>query len=101
MSHLIKKIGLNPLIKIPKSILRRLNELNELDINTKYVLATLYYFDSINNLSRIKERLPRYTHLSWDECQRALNILAQLRIIDYREGRVFLRVKPIRYKERG
>lgn len=101
MASLIKKIGLNPLIKIPKSIINKLNNMENLDLNTKYVLATLYYFDSINNLSMIRYRLPRYTQLSWDECQRCLNILAQLKIIDYRDGQVFLRVKPISYKERG
>jgi len=98
VGNLLKKIGLNPLINIPRGIIERLNNIEWVDLNTKYVLATLYYLDSIDNLTMIRERLPRYTQLSWDECHRALNILAQLKIIDYREGQVFLRVKPIKYK---
>ncbi len=97
MDFLIKKIGINPLIYLPRSIIQSLNS-SCLDLNAKYVLATLYYLDSINRMSCLCTRLPRYTYLTWEECEEALQLLAHLNIIEYREGRVWLRIKPIKYK---
>ncbi|GAB6887945.1 hypothetical protein JCM13304A_14430 [Desulfothermus okinawensis JCM 13304] len=98
MAKLIKKIGLSPLLELPETLQKKINSMEQLDIDSKYVLATLYYLDSIGKLSSIKQRLPRYTSLSWEEIYRSLKLLAHLNIIEYREGRVFLRVKPIKYK---
>ncbi|GAB6162432.1 hypothetical protein JCM12298_15910 [Desulfothermus naphthae] len=98
MGKLIRKIGLTPLLQLPDSIWQQLNKMEELDTNIKYVLATLYYLDSKDKLSSLRERLPRYTFLEWDIIERALKLLAQLNIIEYRDGRVTLRIKPIKYR---
>ena len=98
MGKLIKKIGLSPLLELPDSIWQQLNKMEQLDTDIKYVLATLYYLDSRGKLSSLRSRLPRYTFLEWDVIERALKLLAQLNIIEYRDGRVLLRIKPIKYK---
>ncbi|WP_461833914.1 hypothetical protein [Desulfothermus sp.] len=98
MGKLIKKIGLTPLLELPDSIWKQINKIEELDTEIKYVLATLYYLDSRGKLSSLRERLPRYTLLEWDVIERALKLLAQFNIIEYRDGRVSLRIKPIKYK---
>jgi len=98
MGKLIRKIGLTPLLELPDSIWHQLNKMEELDTNIKYVLATLYYLDSKDKLSSLRKRLPRYTFLEWDIIERALKLLAQLNIIEYRDGRVTLRIKPIKYR---
>ncbi len=98
MSKLIKKIGVKPLIELPHSIIEKVKDFSGLDTNVTYVLATLYYLDSIGKLSSIKKRLPYYTSLEWEECERALNILAHLKVIEYSEGQVILRIRPIKYK---
>lgn len=98
MGKLIRKIGLTPLLELPDSIWQQLNKMEELDTNIKFVLATLYYLDSRGKLSSLRERLPRYTFLEWDLIERALKLLAQLNIIEYRDGRVTLRIKPIKYR---
>jgi predicted phosphatase len=98
MNSLIEKIGLKPLLNLPDSIWKKINSISQLDLNAKYVLATLYYLDSKDKMSSLKTRLPHYTYLSWKDCERALKLLAHLDIIEYREGRVFLRIKPLKYK---
>jgi len=98
MKRLLEKIGITPLLRLPQSIRREVFSHKGLDLNSKFVLATLYYLDSRGMLHPLKKHLPRYTQLRWDECERCLHILAHLNFIEYREGRVCLRIKPISYK---
>jgi DNA-binding IclR family transcriptional regulator len=69
-----------------------------LQMNEKFVLATLYYLDSQDRLDLFQQELPVQTGLSWQECHECLQKLARFELIEYIQKRVRLKVKPLTYE---
>lgn len=96
---LIEKEGLKLLLHLPEGLRKALFTRTDLDKNTKFVLATLYYLDSKNDLPSYQEELPKQTGLEWKACQESLSKLARMNLIEYIRTGVRLKIKPLTYNK--
>lgn len=95
--HVIESIGYKLLLNLPEHMRRLLFVELGLETNEKFVLASLYYLDSKGKLDEFQYELPVETGLSWPECQACLERLARLKLIEYTQKHLRLKVKPLTY----
>ncbi len=97
--HFIESIGYSLLLYLPEHLRRLLFVELDLKRNEKFVLATLYYLDSKGRLDEFQQELPVQTGLTREECQDCLQRLARLRLIEYTQKSLRLKIKPLTYNK--
>ncbi len=89
---------LKRLLNLPENFRAKIFGTNNLNTEEKFILANLYYLDSIGNIGKAKELLPSLTGYSSQECDLILDELSKKKLIDKRRDNICLRIKPLTYK---
>ena len=89
---------LKRLLNLPENLRASIFGTNSLNTEEKFILANLYYLDSIGNIGKAKELLPSLTGYSSQKCDLILDELSKKKLIDKRRDNICLRIKPLTYK---
>ncbi|MBT8763478.1 hypothetical protein KFV02_05980 [Desulfohalobiaceae bacterium Ax17] len=89
---------LKKLLNLPESFRSKIFGTNKLTTDEKFILANLYYLDSVGNLLEFKTLLPPLTGYSQQKCELILTELNKKNFIYMRKNQVSLRIKPLTYE---